>query len=282
MVQYGYNSNGFLHHRLEDALPWLAELGYTAVAITPDVPHLDPRYVEAGELRRVGARCRELGLAVVVESGARFVLDPRRKHRPNLLEADESRQLRLKYLRHLVEWCELLGAPILSFWSGVLPEGSSFTEAQERFADGVEQLAVLADRRGVKLALEPEPDHLIETLEDWRAFDAAHPGLVGLTLDVGHLLVTGEAEPAAALRAHRERILNVHLDDMPRGLHRHCPPGEGDVDFTTLGPALAALPPETPACWELSRDSHRFHELAPALVSMWTPPAGSIVGVTGD
>ncbi|RMH05015.1 MAG: sugar phosphate isomerase/epimerase [Planctomycetota bacterium] len=271
MVRLGYNSNGFPHHRLEDALPWLAELGYRAVAITPDVPHLDPRYAAAAEVRRIGRLCAELDLAVVLESGARYLLDPRRKHRPNLLEPDDARDLRLKFLRHMVEWCDLLGARVLSFWSGVVPAGQSEAGARARLADGCANLAALAERYGVTLALEPEPGHLISTVDDWLGFRAEAPAGLRLCLDLGHLLVTGEREPAAALRELAGEIATVQLDDMRRGDHVHRAPGEGEIDFLSVAAALRDLPEDLCACWELSRDGHRFHELAPRLATL--PPA---------
>src|SRR5579883_735574 len=92
----GYNTNGFAHHRLDDAIDILAGLGYGGVALTPDVHHLNPFEPDfPGRAAAVRDRLGRYGLRCVVETGARFLLDPTRKHQPTLLSpaaADRDRR----------------------------------------------------------------------------------------------------------------------------------------------------------------------------------------------
>src|SRR3954452_3085274 len=119
----GYNTNGFAHHRLEDAVEILAELGYRGVALTPDVHHLNP-FDEAALPDRVGDFGRSLAtrrMSCVIETGARFLLDPWEKHQPTLLSADpEDRECRLAFLRECVDIAAALRVHCddVSFWSG--------------------------------------------------------------------------------------------------------------------------------------------------------------------
>ena len=88
-MRFGYNTNGFAHHRLEDALTILAELGYRSVALTLDHHALNPYDPDTSrQLPLIRERLRSLGLGVVIETGARFLLDPWRKHQPTLLSSD--------------------------------------------------------------------------------------------------------------------------------------------------------------------------------------------------
>jgi L-ribulose-5-phosphate 3-epimerase len=262
VVQLGFNSNSFRSHRLNDVLPWLAELGYRAVAITPDVGCLDPASATLEEVRKVGQLCQQLGLQVVVETGARYVLDPRRKHRPNLLELDDSWRTRQDFLLQMLQWCGELGSSVLSFWSGALPEGQSHNGARARMLQAMTELAPLAEKAGVSLALEPEPGHWIDSVQAWREFRDQSGLPLKMTLDVGHLLVSRELPVEAVIRSNAEHIANVHVDDMRLGVHDHLALGEGEIEWPPVVAALNELPASVPACLELSRDSHRFHQLA--------------------
>src|SRR5262245_51962467 len=134
----GYNTNGFAHHRLEDALTILAELGYRSVAVTLDYHALDPfDPAWEGQAAAVRDRLDRLGLRSVVETGARFLLDPRRKHQPTLLSADPAeRERRLDFLRRSVDVARALDADAVSFWSGTPGDGDADDVLMSRLIDG--------------------------------------------------------------------------------------------------------------------------------------------------
>ncbi|MBL0804848.1 sugar phosphate isomerase/epimerase, partial [Streptomyces albidoflavus] len=94
-LRLGYGTNGLTDLRLDDALVLLADLGYDGVGLTLDHMHHDPLAPGlAARTARIAGRLAELGLAVTVETGARYVLDPREKHGPGLLDPDPDRRAR--------------------------------------------------------------------------------------------------------------------------------------------------------------------------------------------
>src|SRR5690242_10841771 len=118
-MRFGYNTNGFAHHRLEDALRILADLGYESVALTLDYHALNPFDPDLPQqLTAVRGLLSRLGLRSVIETGARFLLDPWRKHQPTLLSPESGqRARRLDFLRRAVDVARALGADAVSFWS---------------------------------------------------------------------------------------------------------------------------------------------------------------------
>ena len=145
-LRFGYVSNGLSDHRLEHALELLAENGYSGVALTLDHIHFDPF---APRLRARAARLRAeldaLGLACVVETGARFVLDPRRKHFPTLVS--DGRQRRVDLLCTAVDVAVELGAPVVSMWSGRRARGEPRERAWDLLVDGCERVLAHAERQ---------------------------------------------------------------------------------------------------------------------------------------
>jgi sugar phosphate isomerase/epimerase len=262
-LRFAYNTNGAAHHRLDDALALIADAGYDGVALTLDIHHLDPFAPDFPEQRRrIAARLRELELGCVVETGARFLLDPRAKHEPTLVTADPAgRARRIAFLSRALEVAADTGADAMSFWAGVPKPGVHQHEARRWLQDGAAAVARRAEQLGTTAALEPEPGMLIETVDDWAALGI--PGLK-LALDTGHCLVTGERDPAAAIIEFAGALGTVSIEDMKRGAHVHLPFGEGDMDIPAILRALDAVGFAKLVCVELSRESHRADTMIPA------------------
>ena len=263
-LRYAYNTNGAANHRLGDAVALIADAGYDGVALTLDHHHLDP--MEEDWERRAEALARDLSarrLGAVIETGARFLLDPRRKHEPTLLtDSAEGRARRVAFLRRAVDVGAMLGAEAVSFWAGVPRPGLDRGIAAAWLREGVARVLDHAEKRGVAAALEPEPGMLVETLDDWIGLSRDLPALT-LALDLGHCLVTGEREPPAAVREFAANLGTVAIEDMRRGDHTHLPFGEGDMDIPACLDALEAVGFPGLVCVELSRESHRADTMVP-------------------
>ncbi|MGP4098901.1 sugar phosphate isomerase/epimerase family protein [Nonomuraea sp. KM90] len=261
MIRFGYGTNGFANHRLPDALDVISDLGYTGVALTLDHHHLDPYADGLGQrVAKVADRLRTLGLAVVVETGARYLLDPRRKHAPTLL--DDDRDKRIDFLLRAAAIGADLGAEAVSFWSGVRPAHVRPELAWDRLVEGCAR--VLEGARGLPLGFEPEPGMLVDTIAGWHALRRAlgAPDGFGLTLDIGHCRCN-EPEPVPdCVTAVAEHLVNVQIDDMRRGTHEHLEFGEGEIDFPPVLRALAAAGYRGLVAVELPRHSHAAPDVA--------------------
>ena len=252
----GYATSGFAHHRIDDAIALLAELGYSAISLTLDVVHLDPFSKDlAAEVNRVRRLLERHKLAVVVETGARFLLDPRRKHRPTLMDDGTKR---LDFLRTALHVARDLGADCMAFWAGALPSGVDRVEARRRLVAGCAATIEEAERCGIDAAFEPEPGMAIETVAEWRALDKelGSPKRFGLCLDIGHVLATGEGDPATVIRDNASRIFTAAIEDTHRGRHEHLPFGEGHLDVPAVLDALEAVSYNRILSVELSRHAY--------------------------
>ncbi len=273
VFRLAYNTNGLAHHRLLDAMRLLAELGYEGIAITPDVGILDPYHLDPALVRDARHWAEELSLEVTVETGARFVLDARRKHRPTLLEDDfDERARRVDFLARCIDLAADLGAGVVSLWSGRAPgdvradgDGAAVTSAWERLTAGLLELLPRATARGVQLAFEPEPGMFLERPAGYEELVhrlGAVGDTLGLCLDVGHLHCTGDLPAPDVIRRLGNRLVQVHLDDIRDGVHEHRMFGEGDLDLPGVLSALLEVGYDGLAAVELSRDSHRGPEAA--------------------
>jgi sugar phosphate isomerase/epimerase len=279
-MRIGYNTNGFPHHRLEDAIVILAELGYQSIAITLDYHALNPFSTGLSrQLEQVRRLLEQHHLGCVIETGARFLLDPRRKHQPTLLDPDPAeRVLRLSFLCQAMEIAAFLQADAVSFWSGTPVSEEPAGMLYDRLGEMCRRLAVYAGERDVQLAFEPEPGMFIATLDQFALLreQVDHPSF-GLTIDIGHLHCNGESPLAEHIRPWTDVLWNIHIEDMRRGVHEHLMLGEGEIDFEPVFATLQEIDYRGGVHVELSRHGHdavRAARRAMEFLSRWQDRTG--------
>ncbi|POX38876.1 xylose isomerase [Streptomyces sp. Ru73] len=261
-MRLAYGTNGLTDLRLTDALTLLSDLGYDGVALTLDHMHLDPLAPGlAARTAQVAEALRTTNLAVAIETGARYVLDPRRKHHPTLIDPDpDARAARADLLRTAVRVGADLGATAVHCFSGVRDAGSPDTDSWQRLAAALHPVAEAAADAGLPLAVEPEPGHLLSDLAGFHhlrtLMGEPDPDVLGLTLDIGHCQCLESLPPADCVRAAAPWTKHVQLEDMRRGVHEHLPFGDGEIDFPPVFDALRDTAYQGLVSVELPRHSH--------------------------
>lgn len=265
MFQLGYNTNGFICHSLDSTLEIISTLGYKCAAITIDHHVLNPwdAAIE-NHLAHTKKLLDQFSLSCVVETGARFLLNPRIKHEPTLISTDsDGRKLRLKFLKKAIDFAVILESKAVSFWSGIKPDHVDDKTAWHWLVSGCNELSTYAENHGVSLAFEPEPGMMISTLSEYQKLkEEVSTDFFGLTLDLGHAFLTEDISVGDCIRKYRYLIKNIHIEDMKKELHEHLFFGEGDMDFSEIFAALKATEYDGPINVELSRHSHNAVEVA--------------------
>lgn len=267
-MHVGYNTNSLADHPLADALGLIADEGYTAVALTIGYPHVRPFDSDlASQLGALRALLDSYGLKVAIETGARYLLDPRNKHKPSLV--DVAGEARVEFMRRTIDIAADLGATCVSLWSGYAVSHSDPDTTRSLLLSRLAQIVDYADRKAVTLGFEPEPGMFVETVAQARDICRAldDPARLGITLDVGHCVMTEPAGAAAAIAELGDKLVNVHLDDMTPLKHEHLEFGDGNLDLGAVMDALRDSDFRGVASVELPRHSHD----APNVVrrSMW-------------
>ncbi|MEU1970816.1 EboA domain-containing protein [Microbacterium sp. NPDC019599] len=273
---FGYGTNGFADHTLTDALDIIADSGYDAVALTLGHPHLDPFAADwRAQAERLAANLERLRFRVVVETGARYLLDPWRKHRPTLVDRDAGS--RVAFLQRAIEFAEILRADCVSLWSGVLPDDVDATEGWELLVSRLATIVSFAEERGVVVSVEPEPGMLVETVTDALRLRAelGDPELLGITVDLGHCVAVEPEGVVGALRQAGAALRNVQVDDMLPGVHEHLELGCGALDLVGAIETLRELGYTGIAAVELPRHSHDAPRLARTSKKTWDAAASA-------
>ncbi|ABQ26700.1 sugar phosphate isomerase/epimerase family protein [Geotalea uraniireducens] len=262
-LRFGYNTNGFAHHSIEDAIEILAELGYDGIAITVDHNHCNILKTTDEEIASLSRILEQRGLKVVVETGARYFLDRWRKHEPGFV-SNEGREERITFTKKAIDLGKTLQAEAITICSGRLSPQVDAELAWPILVQGLADVAEYADKQGMNIALEPEPGMYIDDLTEYDRL-CEEPLLkdrLHLALDIGHVRCSETRSIEEAILTYRDRIKTIHIEDIKGDVHEHLFFGDGDIDFQPVMNALSQISFEGLINVELSRDSHRAVEMA--------------------
>ncbi len=119
-------------------------------------------------------------------------------------------------------------------------------------------MVAAAEQAGVQLGFEPEPGMMIEDLAGYERLRNAlgAPAAFGLTLDIGHCRCLESAPVPECILGSADRVVNVQIEDMRRGVHEHLEFGSGEIDFPPVLDALIRIGYGGLVSVELPRHSH--------------------------
>ena len=270
----GYNTNGLAHHDPLDAIQFLADTGYQAIGITVDHQWLSPRNDNADvQLQQIKHALKQHQLVSVIETGARFLLDPRAKHEPTLLNQDPAQAARrIDFLKYCIDIAAELNSRCVSIWSGIIPTDCATHVTMETLVQNLDPVLQHANDQAVDIAFEPEPGMLIDTTGRFeRLLHLIDSPRLKMTMDIGHLFCNSEVPIADYLERWQERIVNVHIEDMVSDRHEHLMFGDGQIHFPPVIETLHRIGYQDGVYVELSRHSHAADRVVPAAFDFLNP-----------
>jgi sugar phosphate isomerase/epimerase len=120
-----------------------------------------------------------------------------------------------------------------------------------------------AERHDINIGFEPEPGMLIDTTGRFeRLLHLLDSPRLKMTLDIGHLFCMSEVPIVDYIERWRDRIINVHIEDMKAGVHEHLMFGEGQIRFPPVIRSLHQIGYDRGLHIELSRHGHDAANIA--------------------
>ena len=245
-MKLAFSTNAYLNFSFPETARRLAALGYSGLELMADVPHAWPAYMlpEQKQAIRDAMAANKLAFSNVNAFMMHAVDDKRQKYwHPSWIEPDPHyRRVRIEHTKRALSLAAELGAPCVTTEPGGPLEGRTWNECLRLFVEELKPVVEHAEKVGVPLLVEPEPDLLIETADQYLEF-ARHiqSPYLGLNFDIGHFYCVKD-DPADTVRKLAPLIKHVHLEDIAATrVHHHLVPGEGVIDFRGTLAALKYL-----------------------------------------
>lgn len=225
-----------LTYKVTDCMRHLADKGFAGYELMMYKGHFWPGEADAALRREVRRVAEETKTRIVSFNMPNIDL--------NIAGAsDEMRNYSLDLLAQFIELAGDVGAPSIVVGPGkanpLLP--MPFDQLRGHFFRGLDRLAPIAKKQGVKILVENMPfSFLPDAPALMKALDEYGDDEIGVIYDVanGHFI---NEDPCDGLRLVKDRLGLVHFSDTGRSAYRHDPVGYGDLDFSRIPSVLAEI-----------------------------------------
>ncbi|MGE5782533.1 MAG: sugar phosphate isomerase/epimerase family protein [Nitrososphaerales archaeon] len=242
-MKLAFSTNAFKKYSLDFAIKEISKIGYEGVEILCDYPHAYPPEFAGNKINETRKLISDLGLEIS-NLNAFTLYSIGDVYHPSWIESsNELRKSRINHTINCINLAEKLGAKNLSTEPGgpfnyQKPNGDR-DKLLKIFVKGLQYVSKFAEKKGIKILVEPEPSLLIENsiqfLELMRLVDSDY---IRLNFDIGHFYCVGE-DPAAIINKLVDYTEHFHFADIASNrVHYHLKPGDGSIDFVKVVEAI--------------------------------------------
>jgi len=239
---FGYSTNAFKKYTLNEAIEKIARIGFKGVEILGDRPHLYPPDFDETQLTQL-KEVLEINNMKLTNLNSFTLFAVGDTYLPSWIEPDKDRrEIRIQHTLDSLKVAKQIGCPNISIPPGGPLDGMARPQAMQLFYQGLDRVVSLAEELGIMILVEPEPDLMIETTAQFKAFiKDVRSEAIGLNFDIGHFFCVGE-DPSAAFEELFQWVGHVHIEDIDPGReHNHLIAGRGGIDFRAVFKSMAQL-----------------------------------------
>jgi sugar phosphate isomerase/epimerase len=224
-MKFGFRTGGFREWKIEAILEELARIRFDGAELCLESADMRPENFTRARADEIRHLMDEIGLEIASVSYHADV-EPINQRLSNTSKALE-----------VAEWLE---ADVLIINAERAREG----EEEEQWRDLVHKLRDLtasAEKRGVNVAIEPEPLLVVSDTDDMlRMMDAVGSPNLKVNLDIGHAYIT-DPSLTDSIRQLGNVIVHMHIEDIKDKVHNHLELGQGDIDFAAMHAAFVEI-----------------------------------------
>ncbi|MDR2477689.1 MAG: sugar phosphate isomerase/epimerase [Treponema sp.] len=212
-------------YSVDEAMQFFKDAGYDGIefCIEDHFFNARPDYIEDFFIEHTVEKAQEIGIRIMsVGNHLGFVFD----------------DLMFSHIKRTISKVRKFGTDIMII---ATPDKAlhkvSDPDCYKKLKSRLNELLIIADSNGVKLAMEPEPPHMIIGTADFLELCGELKYDLKINFDIGHAFLT-DLDIYESIKLLKDKIVHTHVEDMRRGEHLHRLPGDGDMDLEKIFAAL--------------------------------------------